>query len=497
MPTSDPNKAYVKKHKINELLNDLFKSLTEQKPDDPIDYSFKYFEAKQPKPVIKEPTKEKQKTESNLLTQLFDKRNQISDKTGEEGVNNNLNVSHKTKASHNSSAMLSNYKILSKVNRILAKNNVQESNEDILDKENMIFQYSKDNEDNNEGLNHPKIIKYKNSWAKTSDSNRRRDELEALLTSEVYKKNKRHESPEDSVFSSNAMQNIEENEEMMCGELGGNKTRYSNKNEKNGVKHRAVGKGSKNDRFTPREITKTGQLICEVCHKLQEKIEPQKDVKPIDTNNKTLPQQKPNILNSLLDKTASKLDKTAKQLTGHDIINKNSLDQNNTNKIFDLLHSTDKTKKQESGDLKVPVTTKDTARSKGVLDDDDFIESASQVSGPRPIDPYDPLTNRSKVDQSSKLPLPSSGKNDQNSVMSWLMNKAQHESEASKGSPPPQAPAPITTTKTPSVNGSNVTLKSERSNNKTTKNESDLDQAWNVLASSSSERSSTVKHEKK
>ena len=52
-----------------------------------------------------------------------------------------------------------------------------------------------------------------------------------------------------------------------------------------------------------------------------------------------------------------------------------------TNKIFDLLNLTSKNKPGKSVDL-VPVTTKDTARSGHVADDDDFIESASQVSGP-------------------------------------------------------------------------------------------------------------------
>jgi hypothetical protein len=46
MPTDDPDKLYVKKHKINGLLNDLYTTLTQNKPDDPIEFCIKHFEAK-------------------------------------------------------------------------------------------------------------------------------------------------------------------------------------------------------------------------------------------------------------------------------------------------------------------------------------------------------------------------------------------------------------------------------------------------------------------
>ena len=49
------DKAYVKKHKINDLLNDLFISLTKDKPESPIEFCIKFFEDKLP------PEKRKQK----------------------------------------------------------------------------------------------------------------------------------------------------------------------------------------------------------------------------------------------------------------------------------------------------------------------------------------------------------------------------------------------------------------------------------------------------
>jgi hypothetical protein len=42
------DKNYVKKYKINELLNDLYLTLTREKPDDPVSYAITHFEAKLP-----------------------------------------------------------------------------------------------------------------------------------------------------------------------------------------------------------------------------------------------------------------------------------------------------------------------------------------------------------------------------------------------------------------------------------------------------------------
>jgi hypothetical protein len=46
MPSDDPDKIYIKKFKINSLLNDLFTILTQNKPDDPIEYCLQHFESK-------------------------------------------------------------------------------------------------------------------------------------------------------------------------------------------------------------------------------------------------------------------------------------------------------------------------------------------------------------------------------------------------------------------------------------------------------------------
>lgn len=94
---------------------------------------------------------------------------------------------------------------------------------------------------------------------------------------------------------------------------------------------------------------------------------------------------KPVLGGSHVEKTADAL----KSLTMGDLINPGAVDTGKmteaANNIFDLLQL-GKGKSpavQKSTELR-PLTKKDTARSVGsaVNDDDDFIESASQVSGP-------------------------------------------------------------------------------------------------------------------
>lgn len=122
-----------------------------------------------------------------------------------------------------------------------------------------------------------------------------------------------------------------------------------------------------------------------------------------------------------------------------------------TNKIFDLLSSTNKKLPLDKVNTIAPLTTKDTARTNATgADDDYFIESASQVSGPRPIEPFESLTTR---DNKEKLELPpSTGEKGGSDIIAWLMNKQQ--ADVSK---------PATLKKTPSEVGSNVSNKTLRS----------------------------------
>ena len=45
---SEIDKAYIKKHKINDMLNELFTEFNSNKPENPIEFAIKHFEAKLP-----------------------------------------------------------------------------------------------------------------------------------------------------------------------------------------------------------------------------------------------------------------------------------------------------------------------------------------------------------------------------------------------------------------------------------------------------------------
>lgn len=53
---SDVDKAYIKKYKINDMLNELFSQIVESKPDNPTDFAKKHFESKLPPPPVERQT---------------------------------------------------------------------------------------------------------------------------------------------------------------------------------------------------------------------------------------------------------------------------------------------------------------------------------------------------------------------------------------------------------------------------------------------------------
>lgn len=70
MPT-DVDKAYIKKNKINDLLNELFTALTQNKPDNPLEFSIKHLQSKLPPPptiVIDQADQA-----DNLISKIFHK----------------------------------------------------------------------------------------------------------------------------------------------------------------------------------------------------------------------------------------------------------------------------------------------------------------------------------------------------------------------------------------------------------------------------------------
>ena len=70
---ADSDKAYLKKNKINDLLNDLYSALTQNKPDNPLEFAIKHFESKLPTPPPPPKTQSSNNAADNLLNKLFDK----------------------------------------------------------------------------------------------------------------------------------------------------------------------------------------------------------------------------------------------------------------------------------------------------------------------------------------------------------------------------------------------------------------------------------------
>ena len=62
MPETD--KTYVKKYKINDMLNDLFTAISQNKPENPLEFAIKHLESKLP--TKSDSNEEKLKKSSNL-----------------------------------------------------------------------------------------------------------------------------------------------------------------------------------------------------------------------------------------------------------------------------------------------------------------------------------------------------------------------------------------------------------------------------------------------
>lgn len=165
---SDPAKVYAKKHKINDLLNELYSELTENKPEDPIEHAIKHLESKlAPKRTNQlsfnvTPAKKDELSPGNdILAKLFDKRNLLGDNkiapNSDVSIENVSNPSDHISPFININIMVSffifvpeNVKgiiklkeklsiLKNKINRIILKQNKELTNEEILEKENIVF----------------------------------------------------------------------------------------------------------------------------------------------------------------------------------------------------------------------------------------------------------------------------------------------------------------------------------------------------------------------
>ncbi len=356
MPTpSDPDKAYIKKHKLNDLLNELFLSLKQNKPDDPINFAYNHFKSKlpNPSPAANDP---------NLLTKLFSKQHDAL----------NTSQTNKTNVSKASSLRaLSTYQIVTKVDRVLAKNLYQETAEDLLENEMIVTSGQNESVE----AETKKIVKYKSSLEKKDTQGRHRKDLEKLLLNEIAKK----EALPTAVKEASTMPLNEDYEALLFDEvaLEGSSRRYrSNENEVNKVKERKVAKVddmNRMNRFLLNSApTPKVTVICKVCAQIQLEALPEEKA-PVELASGK------DILGGLFGKTVEKIN----TMVGKEVINAGAVEEKKysqaASNIFDLLHLSDK---KEA--VMEPVTVKDTARTNATNGegDDEFIESASQVSGP-------------------------------------------------------------------------------------------------------------------
>ena len=108
---ADADKAYLKKNKINDLLNDLYTALTQNKPDNPLEFAIKHFESKLPTPPAPPKTplvdQSSNNAADNLLNKLFDKA--ISSGAGNGATSKSI---HGSTSPHNVSQQLSNLNIV-------------------------------------------------------------------------------------------------------------------------------------------------------------------------------------------------------------------------------------------------------------------------------------------------------------------------------------------------------------------------------------------------
>lgn len=112
MPSSDPNKAYIKKHKINDILNDLFKQFTEFKPENPIEFACRYFQDKLPPKV--EVTEEESTDKSPPKIEVTEGRSNdlMAQLMAKQGMASLGNSDDKKTEAQKSSFALSNFQIM-------------------------------------------------------------------------------------------------------------------------------------------------------------------------------------------------------------------------------------------------------------------------------------------------------------------------------------------------------------------------------------------------
>ncbi|CAF0941386.1 unnamed protein product [Brachionus calyciflorus] len=453
---SDPEKTYAKKHKINDLLNELYLELTKNKPDEPIQYAIKHLESKLPPKIEKEPSQLSFKvTEPNeigkeTLAKIFNK-NLL-------GAGNDSESASRLNGSNVLSPFIS-FNIMNKINRIIVKTNKDLSPEEILEKENINYQ-REENEEAPQQAN--AVIRYKNDLKNRQMVSKHKNEIKQLVENQLFGTNKNDDLDDDENRNEASTKNYDEEE--LMGEILTADNYYFVKEKKKNKKQNKV-------RYTNDYLAKNPAaapfikfIICQFCSRIQNNLNETEDKKTVTSRDDEKNQS--NLKEDVIEEQTEKAP------------DENTLENQQIEKtFFDFF-------KKNIDNL-----------------DDEVIESASQVSGPRRVEPFEAVTNRSGPPQ-----IQDEEKNAQSDkdpgIMAWILSnqlktlskptgsKSESTLVGSKVSNRKKEPSPTP----PKLNSSRqnsvssyITKKSNVSNTslKSDKNADSSKQQWNPNSSTS------------
>lgn len=167
---ADPDRVYAKKHKINDLLNELYVQLTKNKPDDPIKFAIKHLEDKLPQKEKIEPVQQSEPGKDLLMSII-----------GQKFV-----------------SPMSTFNIMNRISHSIVKANRQLTNEEILERENIFYQGKYEDESEQPEIKNMANFKYKNEINNRKLIDDHKNEIKKLVENQlVENKNSDQDVPDD------------------------------------------------------------------------------------------------------------------------------------------------------------------------------------------------------------------------------------------------------------------------------------------------------------
>lgn len=181
MPT-DPDRVYAKKHKINDLLNELYLQLTKNKPENPIEFAIKHLEDKLPPKEKVEPVQRSEPGKDLLKSLMIQKF----------------------------SSPMSTFNIMNRISQSIVKANKQLTDEEILEKEIISYHPKYDEEPEKHETNNVAGYRYKNEIKNRKLIEDHKNEIKKLVESQLAENNNLDQDQPNDQISENY------NEELMC-----------------------------------------------------------------------------------------------------------------------------------------------------------------------------------------------------------------------------------------------------------------------------------------